>query len=169
MSEDAIQKFIESKKLVCPSIITNTTFHPRHMEMRCRTEEETKVLLNDLSSNIDLTNDLSFEIKRPPLFKTILFSVPEGTTTEKIIGTLNELYNFEEEDVTFLKATPSKREGYKDWHFLMLDSLARDIISEGGIPLGLSVQARPQYSGPALQEVSDLWPHCKVLQKCSSL
>lgn len=128
MSGGAIRKFIENKKLVCPSIITNSSFHPRHMEMQCRTEEETKVLLNDLSTNRDLTSDLSFEVKRPPFFKTIPFAVPEGTTTEKILGTLNELYDFEEEDITFLRATPSKTEGYKDWHFLMLDSLARDII-----------------------------------------
>lgn len=147
MSGAAISDFLE-KKVVCPKIITKVFRHPRHLELLCRTVEETTAILADLKEHQVLSEDLTFQIKSPPLFRVILFvGVPEGTELKYILKTIDEIYYFDPEDVTFLRTTPSRLNKGKDWHFMMHENLARAIIKDGGIPLGFTTcKLRPSTS-----------------------
>lgn len=147
MSGLAIRNLLEKQRINCPAVILDIEIFPKHMELFCRTIEETQVVLSDLKSHTRISEELFFSIKSLPYYRTILFGVPDGTTFEYIKSTLDGIYNYNPKEISFTKAVPSKRPSSKDWHLILSKNLAMAIILDGGIPLGYNrCRLRPHTS-----------------------
>lgn len=128
-----------SQNIPCPTVITDIQQERHNLELLSRTAEEKDAIIADLRSHKRLEETLTFATKTLPLQNSILFGVPVGTTFHYILDSLDCIYEFELEDVTFLKAVPYRSQECRNWFLLLPLPLAAAIINDGGIPLGLKM------------------------------
>lgn len=116
-------------------MVDHITVRRSHLEYKCASSHDLKVLMEDINSSPSLRDILMAQNKPFQLYKTILIGVPSNLTVWNIIDSLTYRFFLQEEEITMLRSIPSSTKNDNDCILLMPLSLAKFIIQDGGLVL----------------------------------
>lgn len=145
LSGQSIKQDLLQKRLSYSSaVVQHITAKRSHLEIVCRTAEESMALAKDLQKDPSVNIHFNVISKRIPQQKIILLNVPINTSQEFIKDCISTLLRVHTKDVQILKSSPAKTDNAINWIILLPIPQAKNLVYQGDIYIGLArCLARP--------------------------
>lgn len=166
------QDLLQKRLSYSSAVVQHITAKKSHLEIVCRTAEESMALSKDLQQDPSVSTHFNVINKRTPQQKIILVNVPINASQEFIKDCISTLLRVHTKDVQILKSSPAKTDNAINWIVFLPIPHAKSLVLQGDIYIGLArCLARPFTSVlrcRRCQAFGHTTKACKFEEKCDN-